>query len=283
MPSGKRTYIPAPAAVQPGMELKLYYCGAEDCAPGHSWGPGLKDHYKIHVVRSGRGILRRGGRTYAVSAGQGFLIRPQDVAYYEADADEPWSYAWAAFNGLQADSFLGRAGLGTEAPVFSCTEEEGTLLWRLIEEMIGAGSRPASRDLRLLSSLYALLGALVDRAENGRDAVPAAAGGTAGDSYVARAVAYIETNYSRSMTVEELAAELGLDRKYAARLFKEALGVPPRQFLLRYRMEQASLLLRRESLSVAEVAHSVGYRDPLLFSRMFKKVKGCSPQIYRRK
>ncbi|MGF7034947.1 AraC-like DNA-binding protein [Paenibacillus mucilaginosus] len=280
MPTSKRTYSPAPSAV-PGMELKLYYCGAEDCTPGHSWGPGLKDHYKIHLVRRGRGIFRRGGRTYAVTAGQGFLIRPQDVAYYEADADEPWSYAWAAFNGLQADSFLSRAGLGPESPVFTCSDEESGGLWRLIEEMIGAGSRPASRDLRLLSSLYALLGGLVDRAENARNTVLPGGDSPAGEGYVARAVAFIETNYSRSMTVEELAAELGLDRKYAARLFKEALGVPPRQFLLQYRMEQAGLLLRRESLSVAEVAHSVGYRDPLLFSRMFKKVKGCSPQAYR--
>ncbi|MCZ8522291.1 MULTISPECIES: AraC family transcriptional regulator [Paenibacillus] len=279
MSSAKRTYTPAPAA-HPGMELKLYYCGAEDCTPGHSWGPGLKDHYKIHFVRSGRGIFRSQGRTHTVSAGQGFLIRPQEVAYYEADVREPWSYAWAAFNGLQAEAFLNRAGLGDQAPVFGCTEEEAALLWACFEEMLAAGSRPASRDLRLMSSLYAMLGALVDRSQQPASADPAG-GSTAVEGYVARAVAYIETNYSRSMTVEELAAELGLHRKYAAKLFKEALGVPPRQFLLQYRMEQAALLLSREGLSVAEVAHSVGYRDPLLFSRMFKKVKGLSPQRFR--
>ncbi|MNG35915.1 Arabinose operon regulatory protein [compost metagenome] len=73
---------------------------------------------------------------------------------------------------------------------------------------------------------------------------------------------------------------LGLDRKYVATLFREALGMPPQQYLLHYRMNKAKELLRSTALSVTETARSVGYKDALLFSRMFKKVVGVAPSHY---
>ncbi|MNG24493.1 Arabinose operon regulatory protein [compost metagenome] len=84
------------------------------------------------------------------------------------------------------------------------------------------------------------------------------------------------------MTIRQLSDYLGLDRKYVAALFREALGIPPQQYLLRYRMDKACELLRSTGLTVAETARSVGYKDALLFSRMFKKVIGVPPSRYHR-
>ena len=53
------------------IELSIFNCGLERCAPGQTWGPGIRDHYLIHLVVSGKGVFEVGGRTYEVVPGKG--------------------------------------------------------------------------------------------------------------------------------------------------------------------------------------------------------------------
>ena len=56
----------------------------------------------------------------------------------------------------------------------------------------------------------------------------------------------------------------------------------PAQFLMRYRIGEAAAMLRNTGLAIGEIAASVGFRDPLYFSRVFKRIKGVSPREYGR-
>ena len=58
------------------IELSIFNCGIERCAPGQTWGPGIRDHYLIHLVLSGKGVFEVGGRTWEVSPGDLFLHGP---------------------------------------------------------------------------------------------------------------------------------------------------------------------------------------------------------------
>lgn len=71
--------------------LSVYFCGQEDCGPGHSFGPAMRPHYLLHVISRGKGIYQCGGHTYHLKAGDAFLIRPMDSIYYRADNTEPWT------------------------------------------------------------------------------------------------------------------------------------------------------------------------------------------------
>ena len=55
------------------IELSIFNCGIERCAPGQTWGPGIRDHYLIHLVLSGKGVFEVSGRTWEVSAGTGLI------------------------------------------------------------------------------------------------------------------------------------------------------------------------------------------------------------------
>ena len=134
------------------LDLKLYYCGTQKCNPNHSWGPAIKEHFKIHYVHKGKGVFKVGNKTYHLKEGQGFLICPNIISYYKADEMEPWEYSWCAFDGLNAEAYLNMANLNLENPIFQYREDNKLSV--CLKEMIQAINMEKSKDLRLQSLLY---------------------------------------------------------------------------------------------------------------------------------
>lgn len=257
------------------MDLNLYYCGEEVCAPGHFWGPSLRDHYLLHYIISGKGIFEYEGKVHVLQKGQGFLVAPYRLCFYKADEKEPWQYKWIGFKGLNAQRYLERASLSIEQPIFSYTAD--SRLEECLNEMIGAVKLHKSRDLVYKSKLYAFLSLLIEASTN--DTIIKSENST--EQYVRRAMEFVYMNYSRKTSIEEMADYIGLNRKYLSKIFKDYSGTTPQDFLIKYRIEKACELMEGHSLSISSIAHSVGYEDPLLFSKIFKKIKGCSPREYR--
>ncbi|WP_340013927.1 AraC family transcriptional regulator [Paenibacillus sp. FSL K6-1318] len=255
------------------VDLKLYYCGTEQCLPGHEVGPMVRDYYKIHYIHSGKGRFHTGGRTYTLGKGQGFLISPEKLAHYQADDEAPWTYSWIAFNGMQVERYLKRSSLSNEQPVFSSNRDE--YIQSCFLEMFKATEHNLTDELRLLGALYSFLSVILDPAS-----MPVTSPGARGQ-YVEQAIAFIEHNYATDLSVEQLAARLKINRKYLSKIFKDTTGFTPQQYVIQYRMNRASELIQKSSLSMNEIACSVGYKDPFQFSRMFKKVMGAAPRDYR--
>jgi AraC-like DNA-binding protein len=258
-------------------DLNVYRCGFEECSPKHSWGPGVRDHYIVHVIQSGKGVFAVNGKTRVLSQGQGFLICPGQIVYYEADNIDPWTYSWVGFNGLKAESILKKAGLTHQNPVFEYTN--GTVLKKQLNDMITAARQENVSELLLTGLLYLFLDSL---AQNYHRSKPASGRPSGSYRFVARAIEYIDKNYAGSLTVQSLSKSLKIDRSYLSELFTKYLGIPPRDFIIRYRMDKASELLKNPQLSIGDAARSVGYEDPLQFSKTFRKIKGDSPKNYRK-
>ena len=104
-----------------------------------------------------------------------------------------------------------------------------------------------------------------------------------GYEYVKKSLQFIDYNYSRSIDVDDIAANVGISRSHLYRLFMKHISVPPNEYLTRYRIQKASLLLESSNLSVGEAAYSTGFSDQLYFSRVFKKYKGLSPSQYSKR
>src|SRR5690554_1730181 len=257
------------------MDLNMYQCGSQECPPGHGYGPAVRDHYLIHFIHSGKGRLQTENRTRRLGAGDGFLICPDVVTYYEADREDPWNYSWVGFHGLKAGFYLEQAGLSRENPVFHYANRE--YLGGLFHRMQQAKEYRRSRDVKLLGLLYLFLAELMEINPGNSPSNPP--GGK--QAYVAKAVSYIAENYSRKITIDGLAGYVGLNRRYFSAVFKEILGLSPQKYIMEFRMDKACELMRNEILSLGDIARSVGYDDPLTFSKAFKKIKGLSPRAYR--
>lgn len=257
-------------------DLNLYHCGFENCAPGHFYGPAVRDHFLIHYIIKGKGRFVAGGKSYSLEAGQGFLICPETITYYQADMTEPWCYAWVGFRGLKAGGYLERAGITLEYPIFCYAKDD--YIKNCLYSMAEAEVKSEAEEMRLLGLLYMLLSKLTENADKKRRVT----GENGCEAYVKKAVEYIGKNYSHKVSVSEIAGYVGLDRSYLYMLFKKYLGISPMEYLIKYRMGRACELLKIQELTVGDVSRSVGYEDQLQFSKAFKRTKGLSPSEFRR-
>ena len=101
--------------------------------------------------------------------------------------------------------------------------------------------------------------------------------------YLTTATRYIKAHYVEEISVDSVAAYIGISRKYLFAIFKSSLGISPKDYIIDYRMKKAKEFLKTPDLSVGSIAYSVGYKDPLAFSKMFKLKTGFSPSEYRQK
>ena len=101
------------------------------------------------------------------------------------------------------------------------------------------------------------------------------------NSLVQRAKEYINGNYKKDLSLDELSKELDISPYYFSKLFKEETGSNFVEYLTGLRMDRAKELLKDESLSMKEICAAIGYSDPNYFSRIFKKNIGLTPTEYR--
>ena len=231
-------------------ELNPLLVGEEACAPGHRYGPAMRNYTLIHFVASGSGVFCRGGKQYSVHAGEAFLILPDEITTYYASETDPWTYRWVGFDGTLSKRFC------ELPPVFSCPSHWG-------EEMVAALENDGMSEYRIASLLFGLFAELfATQKPNGH--------------YVRRVKNLISTLYMQDLRVEEIADKMNLDRRYLSRIFKEKTGQTVQEYLINVRMEAAKQQLVRGA-SVNEAAKLSGYEDVCNFSKMFKRLFGISP------
>jgi AraC-like DNA-binding protein/ligand-binding sensor protein len=100
-------------------------------------------------------------------------------------------------------------------------------------------------------------------------------------SAIKRAVDYILKNFSRKISLEEIASTSGFSAPYFSTMFKEEMGENLSHYLNRLRVEKASALLIESSQNLTEIAHSCGFEDQSWFSKTFKHYTGVTPSKYR--
>lgn len=262
------------------VDLGLYQYGWEQCEPLHSYGPYIRNHYLFHYVISGAGTLHATGSngqttTYQIKSGEGFLISPKQVTTYFADEHHPWEYAWLEFDGLRVKEALELAGLSMDHPVYHSNARD--LSAELRNEMLYIAQHSHMPALHLIGHLYLFLDCLT-RSSASRTMVQS---GKLQDYYVKEAITFVEQNFQNNISVEDIAAFCNLNRSYFGKIFRNAIGKSPQEFLISYRMTKASELLKLTELSIKDISNAVGYPSQLHFSRAFKNVYGMSPRQWR--
>lgn len=262
-------------------DLTLYQYGYEQCSPYHTFGPGMRNHFLIHCILSGKGTYRTSFQgndsKYQLHAGQAFLIEPNKLVHYDADGENPWEYLWVEFDGMKAKEYLNQAGLSQDSPIYRPANAHGQeacfgYLKKLIEE-------PELLPCEVMGYVNLFFGALIRSSITGKRTVK----NNIQDFYIQSTIDFIEKHYMDEITVEDLAANLNLNRSYFSKLFKRITAKSPQDFLIQYRMNKACQLLGSTDLSITQISRLVGYANPFHFTRAFKTIYQLPPVEWRKR
>ena len=97
---------------------------------------------------------------------------------------------------------------------------------------------------------------------------------------IKKILSYIEENYKNKITLNDIAGHIHLCESECTRLFKRHMNTTLFAFLQEYRIER-SLEFLQDDQPVSAVADKAGFSDPNYYSKVFAKIKGCSPREYR--
>ncbi|MDA0953285.1 MAG: AraC family transcriptional regulator [Proteobacteria bacterium] len=242
-------------------------------ARGHRMKRTDHDDYLLIFCSDGRGKLTVGANSHAIEAGDVILL-PQSVAHsYRANERDPWSIYWIHYLGQQAADYTDYlAAPETGYCVFSVgTHPHFRTAFQSLLEVTKTGYDTAT--FLTVSNRLKLL--LVELGQDKRQARR-----HKGLDLTATQTLMREHLHSH-ISLADLAQAAYLSKYHFSARYKSLTGYAPIQHFLNMKMEYACELLDSTTLSVKAIASELGYRDPLYFSRLFKRTIGVPPTQYR--
>lgn len=95
-------------------------------------------------------------------------------------------------------------------------------------------------------------------------------------------ISYIEFNYENKITLNDISVHINLCREECCKLFKRYMKITIFDYIIKFRIEKASKILKESDISITEVANEVGFSDANHFSALFHRLKGTSPREFRK-
>lgn len=252
-------------------DLQLYEIGQQACLPGYSFGPIIRNHYIFHYLTNGQGTLHINKNEYQIKAHQGFIIPPNVLAFYKADEINPWNYIWVHLDGLKTNEYFQRVGLDANIPIFIPRIYPNNIDQIMQELLINN-----KRELFCIGKVFELFEEITTLSSTGSPSKI-----NAQLAYIKKIINFIHIKYSEPIHMDDIAHACGLERSYMTRMFKNATGHTPQEYLMSYRMKKACYMLKNESISIQNIAYTIGYSDSFTFSKAFKRYTGHSPNKYR--
>lgn len=110
---------------------------------------------------------------------------------------------------------------------------------------------------------------------------PGKQNGRMADRRLRQVLSYIEDNLNQDMSLGEIAAVAGVSVSHFKTLFRESVGLPVHQYVIRRRVERARMLLAEGKLSISQIAFETGFAHQSHMARHMRRVLGVSPKALR--
>ena len=247
-----------------GLEILRVEKGCMDCVAGD----------RSSRLEQGESCIINGGRMHMARAVPGhpctYSVLHLDPERLTRDEEVFSRYIAPVLEDESFNFMLGRDCAGTAAEV--C---------RLMDEIVSLErAKPPAYELEVIALAHLVFKQIYLRREQIARELESSSGSS--DAVILRQMtAHIYAHFSERVTLDDIARAGGVSKSKCTALFRDQLGSSPVEFLNRYRMEAAELMLASTDDTVARIAASCGFSQQSYFNRVFLKEHGVTPRQYR--
>ena len=226
---------------------------------------GRKD-YHILLIDSGECELLHNDKLYILSRGNLAIYAPNEEQKYSFSSG--CSSLWCHFSGNLVEELFNSSNLSSGVYFLNPNKEIFESYSTLIQRF-HLSDKQLLANASLLELIYHISNASTASEQNRNSDI------------ITQTLTYININYNKQLTLDELAKKAGYSKSRFSHLFLEIVGMSPIKYQNDIRLKNSCELLHSTKLTIAEIAQSCGFNDPLYFSRIFKKKYKISPTQYR--
>lgn len=246
----------------------------------HSESSGLHGHHHflLTLITDGTGVQTLNGQDIPFGPNDLFLLSPADFHKNTLKEGNSFSYYGVKFTYDLLDDRLSDLFALDRLPLYlhltdSTAQIAKNILCQLVDECQNGAERLGNRAyLQLLVEQLIIL----TLREIKKDAL------VSPQAFINRALGYLYSHFSESITVGDAAAYVGYTPNYFNTCFRQQMGIPFGEYLQQMRLNYAENLLRSSQMPITEVAYESGFGSLSYFSRCFHTARGLSPQEYRK-
>lgn len=255
--------------------LQIFTCGNLAADANYVCKPRILDDYYLVFITEGEGQLYCRKTISPIGKGDMFVLFPGLLHSYKTHPTNLLKQQWIGFNGANAGLIIDSIDLSPESPLLH-TGDTIREVQTLVNTIMTSDTIPSHNNALYRTGLLSQLFGLYAH-QNKWPELP-----TDQSHAISKAVNYIEANYKKHLSIEEVADYVSLSKSHFYTKFKKEVGTTPNGYATAFRISQARYLLIHTNNAIQAIGTSVGYSDALYFSRVFKQKCGTSPTEYRR-
>ncbi len=255
---------------------------AKNLVPSH-----FHDYYELYYLVSGERYYFIKDKTYHIKSGTLVLINPYDIHYTTKCEDYGYERILVHVNKEYFKSFI---NLVEDINLFECFEkdiriiklnfQEQHFIESLFMTMINEYKSESAGSLSYMKTALVQLLIFINR-HKGQETLKEEAYLNSAHKTISQITGFINNNYSLNITLDEMSEKFYISPYHLSRTFKKITGFNFTDYINGIRIKEAQKLLVKTNMHIAEIAEKVGYKSNTHFGRVFKKITGMSPIVYR--
>lgn len=232
-------------------------------------------NYHLAFCENGTGKLLIGGREYTIEKGMSFYFCP-DIPHEYYPVTQPWSIRWIIFLGSGVAALMKALNFDQYEVFCINSTDEINYCYSRLYRMLSA--KKATNILEASGVFYSFLSNLNNLCQPENEDYRSQL-----EEKLDIVTEYIKEHYQQELSLGELSKLAEVSASYLCRLFKQAYGMTPFTYIIRYRMNAAKeWLLNYPERSIKSIAIESGFHNSSYFGAAFKEYEGYTPNQFRR-
>lgn len=247
--------------------LQINSCGFQNTPAGYTVirEDGRYD-YHILLINSGKCKALHKNKLHTLTAGNLIIYAPGEEQNYTFPCDS--TSLWCHFNGKAVKELLDSCSITSGVYFLNSSKTIFEAYSNVIQRFHQPG-RENFANASLLELIYSISDSLTRSGQKDQSEI------------ILPVLAFINTNYNKQISLDELAQKSGYSKSRFSHIFSNITGVTPMKYLNDIRLKVSCEMLSSTNYPITDVAFSCGFGDPLYYSRIFKKKYQIAPTEYR--